>query len=172
MRVTPAVLTEALESSQFKPFILIDIEIDSTHYRYTDCDIPLTYEDNVYSPHPFNVENVRHSLQRIVNSFQLNIESMKSALATAFVGGTPQGSDVTLYLVCIPDCPLDGVTYDDIAITGDADDTPETVAGLFFGPDNEDDSWRLRVDEEDMMIECRESDVWNEYGRFEGPEES
>jgi len=144
MRTTPAVLTEAFESDQFKPFILIDIEIDDVHYRYTDCDIPLTY--------------IRHSLSRIVNSFQLNIESMKSALATAFIGGTPQGSDVTLYLVCIPDCPLDGVTYDDIAITGDTNDTPGTLAGLFFGQEDSNDSWRIRI--------------WNEYGRFEGPEES
>jgi hypothetical protein len=49
-------------------------------------------------------------MEKIVDRVELEIENLDSAMTSLFIGGTPQGSLVTLSLVCLDSSnnPVDG----------------------------------------------------------------
>jgi len=93
------------------------MEIDSTYYRYTDCDVPLnlgSYVDyidgewvlqsgdaEVYQPRKFVVESIRYSIADIVDQMKIDIDDMDYALAPVFIGGTPEGEAIKLQNVVL-----------------------------------------------------------------------
>jgi len=108
MRDIDSNILAELAKEEFRPFFLLDMEIDSTHYRITDCDVPLVLDGNTYSPRGFRIGDISYSRSNIVDSVQLELDNLDAALTAAFVGGTPQGSDVSLKLVVLKS---DGETY-------------------------------------------------------------
>ncbi len=80
MRIISTNSLEVLEEENLKLFLLVDIEIDSNHYRYTDCDIPLVYNNFSYEPFPFSIDNINSSMDQAVDSINLKITELNSAL--------------------------------------------------------------------------------------------
>jgi len=101
MRNIDSNILAELAKAEFRPFYLLDIEIESTHYRYTDCDVPIVFDGNIYAPLGFSIGGIKYSSQTIVDSLELVIENLDSVMTSLFVGGTPQGSAVTLKVVLI-----------------------------------------------------------------------
>lgn len=103
MRSVNATILAKLASSEFRPFYLLDMEIDSTHYRYTDCDVPLVYDANIYTPRPFSRGSAQYSMSAIVDTMDITLTNLDEAMTALFVGGTPQGEPTTLLKVLVDD---------------------------------------------------------------------
>ena len=100
MRDIDASIVAQLQSGELRPFQLLDMEIDSVNYRYTDCDVPLVIT-NRFEPRGFKFDRIRYSLKTIVDSMTLECDNLDDALTSAFVGGNPQGSEVSLQLTVL-----------------------------------------------------------------------
>jgi len=123
-----------LESKQFRPFYLLHMDIDSVDYRYTDCDVPIVHDTNVYTHRGFRFQSATYSAGRIVDQVQIEIDNLDSVMTSVFVDGTPQDEDVLLMMVVVDD---DGTLVEDT--------DPEII--IF---DGQIDSWVL--DEEKLKV--------------------
>jgi len=101
MRSINANIITQLEAGELRPFNLIDMEIDGTHYRYTDCDVPIVTGGNRFEPRGFKSQPIQYSLNKIMDQVKLEIDNLDDALTSIFVGGTPQDSGVSLQLVVL-----------------------------------------------------------------------
>lgn len=101
MRTIDAAILAELQAGTLKPFFALDVEIDSVHYRYTDCDVPLVVDGETYSPRGAKLEPIRYSLATVVDSMKISIDNLDSALTAVFVSGTPQGETVTLKIALV-----------------------------------------------------------------------
>jgi len=100
MRTINASILTQLQSEELKPFYLLSWTIDGTTFRYTDCDVPI-YLTNNYVPLGFKFANIRYSINNIVDKVDIEVDNLDQAQTAIFVGGTPQGSDVTLSIVVL-----------------------------------------------------------------------
>ena len=102
MKAINASIQTQMESGQLVPFNILDMDIDSTHYRYTNCEIPLVVNSVRYESRDFKVGDIVTSNGLIIEQMQLDLwhldadqdQDEVSALTSVFVGGTPQGSSV------------------------------------------------------------------------------
>jgi len=101
MRDIDSNILAELAKQELRPFYLLDMYIDSTHYRYTDCDVPIVFDSNTYTPLGFSIGGVNYSSQNIVDSVDITIDNLDSVMTSIFIGGTPQGSTVTLALILL-----------------------------------------------------------------------
>jgi len=90
-----------LEGSEIRIFKLLHMNIDSTDYYYTDCDVPIVHNANTYSPKKFEADTVSYSTDRIVDQLRIEIDNIDETLTPVFTGGTPQGSEVILSAVAL-----------------------------------------------------------------------
>jgi hypothetical protein len=100
--IDPDILT-ALAAAQLRPFQLLTLTIDGTSYLYTDCDVPLLYDGDIYSPRGFSHDGALYSMGQIVSRVSLKIDNVDQVLSPAFIGGEPQGSVVNLREVVLND---------------------------------------------------------------------
>jgi len=98
--INSTVLAE-LAKTQLRPFYILDIVIDSTHYRYTNCDVPIVYDGNIYSPRGFDFNTISYSAGTIVARASIEIDNLDEIMTALFVGNTVQGSAVTLKAVVL-----------------------------------------------------------------------
>jgi hypothetical protein len=108
--IDSSILAE-LEAEGLRPFALLEFTIDSTGYRYTDCDVPVTVNGNVYQPRGFEQQVINYGSGNIVDQTSIDIDNLDQTLTAVFVGGTPQGSDCKIMM-----CVLDS-NYDPIGTT-------------------------------------------------------
>ena len=101
MRPIAAIFLDELEKSEFCIFYLLEITVNNTVYRYTDCDIPLTINGNVFKSKAFSVDTVRYSAETIVDELKVSIENLDDLFTLEFVGGTPRGSEVVYSFVLV-----------------------------------------------------------------------
>lgn len=90
-----------LESGELRPFFHLNMEIDSTHYRYTDCDVPITYDGNTYNPRGFSLSEIRYSISKIVDEASISLDNLDGVFTALFVGGDARGSPAILSLVVL-----------------------------------------------------------------------
>lgn len=102
MRTINAELLAQFASEQLRAFRLLDFDIDSVHYRYTNCDVPLLCDGNLFTSKDFRIENVGYSSNQFVDRMQIEIDDIKAVLRNAFLDGTPQGSS-TILMVAVVD---------------------------------------------------------------------
>ena len=101
MRNIHADILAQLSAKELRPFWLLAMTIDGMAYRYTDCDVPIATGGNRFTPRGFSHEGVRYSMGRIVDSMSVELDNVDEILTSAFIGGEPQGSDVTLQEVVL-----------------------------------------------------------------------
>jgi len=101
MRDIDSNILAELVKQELRPFLLLDLAIDGSHYRYTDCDVPLALGGNSYEPRGFTFGNISYGSDVIVDSVDIVIDNLDQVLTSLFVGGTPQGETVTLALVVL-----------------------------------------------------------------------
>ena len=134
MRSIDADILAQFEAKELRPFMLLNMNIDSTYYRRTDCDVPIIFNGNRYEPLGFRISPIRYSATNIVDQVQIDVDNLDQVMTAAFVGGTPQGEDVILEIV---------VLDSDYNLIPDA----STSVTVFEG---EIDSWSL--DEEKLSV--------------------
>jgi len=101
MRDIDVDIQAALAAEEMRPFALLHFEIDSVHYRYTDCDVPIVVGGNRYEPRGFKQQSILYSLNKVVDSVKLEVDNLDDALTKTFIGGTPQDSDCDLKFVVL-----------------------------------------------------------------------
>lgn len=131
MRNISSDILTALAGKELRGFLLFEATIDETPYRYTDCDVPIYYE-NMFYPRGMRVEPIQYSAQRIVDKMTIEIDDLDDTLKTPFIAGDAQGSPATMRAVVLDS---DYAIIDDTCI-------------IFF--DGEIDDWDL--DEETVQM--------------------
>jgi hypothetical protein len=101
MRDIDANILAELAKQELRPFLLLDLAIGGSHYRYTDCDVPLYIEDDTYEPRGFSFTRIGYSSETIVDSVDISVDNLDQVLTSLFVGGTPQAETVILSLVVL-----------------------------------------------------------------------
>jgi hypothetical protein len=92
-----------LEAEELRPFHLLSMTIDGTTYRYTDCDVSLAYDSNVYSPRGFRLNPINYSMGSIVDQVEIQLDNIDTQMNALFVGASPQGDSVSILLVIVDD---------------------------------------------------------------------
>lgn len=116
MRTVDTSIKSKFQSGQLIMFTLLKMTIDGTDYTYTDCDVPI-HSTNTYSPRGIDLKGITYSDNQVVDKAELALDNLDDALTTVFVGGTPQGSDVYLYLVIMTTGDDNYITMQSEAIT-------------------------------------------------------
>ena len=101
MRALTAEIITALKSGELRPFLLFLMTIDGTVHAFTDCDIPLYYGAVLYQPRGFDGSPVAYGGSQIVDQITMEMDNLDNLLTPAFVGGTPQGSPVSIALALL-----------------------------------------------------------------------
>jgi len=101
MRNVDSRIIDAIETGEFSPFLLVKMTIDSVDYTYTDCDIPIMYGGERYEPKGFRINDITYSKAKIVDEAKTELENLDNILTPVFVGGTPQGSEFSIYGVLL-----------------------------------------------------------------------
>jgi hypothetical protein len=107
-----------MTSGEFGAWLLLRMELDDTVFTMTDSDIPLRHSGELYLPYAFDLDPVKYSSSTVVDLLTIRISDVEDSLKGSFVGGTANGSAVTLKL------------YVDIDLKGLAADQ----TGASFGP--------------------------------------
>ena len=138
MRNIDSSILAKLQAGELRPFYLLEIIIDEVSFRYTDCDVPIALPDDivlavedatlrvdgtisggitetqvpaVYASTSFSFQPIVYSANKIVDKAKVQIQIIDDpGLKAAFIGGTPQGSEVILRGI---------VVDDDYSIVGD-----------------------------------------------------
>jgi hypothetical protein len=73
--------------------------------RYTNCDVPLVYDGNLYASRPFIIPELSHSIGSNVDkvTIEIDIADRDASLLEEFVGGTPGDTTVHVYLQVLDD---------------------------------------------------------------------
>jgi hypothetical protein len=112
-------------SGEIRGFTLLHLVIDGVVFAFTDCDVPIAWNGNLYTPRGYKLGTVSSSSARIVDAAPLAIDNLDNLLTQPFVGGNPQGSPATIYQVAMDaDYQLIGTYPDDhlVLFDGEIDD--------------------------------------------------
>jgi len=101
MRTLGTEVVTELESKEFRIFYLLEMNIDGTYYRYTNCDVAIAVQGKVYDSRPFATERISYSANQVVDNMVLTIDNLDNLLTTLFVGGTPRNSVVKLEAIIL-----------------------------------------------------------------------
>jgi len=123
MRTIDANILTQLEANALIPFLLFEMNIDSTDYRYTSCDVPLVVNGDRYEPRYFTIPDVQYSQDTIVDSLTIEFTHLDdtqdqdevSSLTSIFIGGTPQDEVAIVSLVVLD--PTDFTVEGDTSFT-------------------------------------------------------
>jgi hypothetical protein len=125
MRSFSTSILDELEKEEFKTSYLLKMTIGGTDYLYTNYDVLINLDGEIYEPLAFKFNAVNYNMNSIVDSVSLDIDNLDSGMTSLFVGSTVQGSAVELRLV---------------ALNSDNNPVGNTSAILFQG---EIDKWNL-----------------------------
>lgn len=103
MRDIPAGILTALMGKELRPFLLFEMTISEVAYRYTDCDVPIAFNENLYMPRGLRHEPINYSSQRIVDKTSVEIDNLNDELTPAFGSGAARGSEAILRAVVLDD---------------------------------------------------------------------
>ncbi len=163
MRDIDASILAELQTSELRPFMLLNMTIDGEPYFFTDCDIPLYFGGDRFYRIGFRVEPASYSLDTIVDKCTIEVDVVDQVLTALFVEGTPQGGDIGLRMV---------VLDENQSIIGDE------AFVVFSG---EIDSWDLDPDDKIRITMTNIFTRWNQrtlalhssscrWKEFKGPE--
>lgn len=100
--ISSTILAE-YESEMFRPFLLIKFSINNVDYRYTNCDVPIKYDGELYYPFPFKVGDVQYSINDMVDSVNITFDNVGLQLYSAFVGQDAQREAFSLIAIVLDD---------------------------------------------------------------------
>jgi len=132
MRNIDTSIVAKLAEGTIRPFDLVELVIDNSDYRYTDCDVPILLPDNIvvavedvtlrvgsdapegevnqavpllYTPvNGLKYVPIRYSTARIVDKATIEMSVLDlPEMILAFAGGVPQGSLVIIRKVLVDD---------------------------------------------------------------------
>jgi hypothetical protein len=130
--INSLVLTE-LGNEELRPFYLWWINISSTDYYWTDCDVPILHDSNLYQPKSFRVDPIKYSDASIVDKARVTVKNIDEVFTALLVGSSVQGSESEIKFVCL-DSNYAIVNDAEILFDGELDewDLDEEQAKLTF----------------------------------------
>lgn len=101
MRSVSTDLLAKLQAEELVCFTIVDMCLDGTWYRFTDCDVPLVVDGHTYTPATIQPGDVKNEADSMLSSFSIKIATETTDLKTAFVDGTPKGGQFIARLVFV-----------------------------------------------------------------------
>jgi len=101
-------IIDKLESNQITLFNLLQFTVGTTTYRYTDCEVPITYAvdgtaEVTFQPRAFSFDNVSYSDNDIVDSVSIRVDNLDSVLTSLFLDNVIAEEECILYLILFND---------------------------------------------------------------------
>lgn len=100
MRNVDSSILTALEGGELREFLLIEILVAPNFY-FTDCDVPIAWNGNIYIPRGLSIGGVSYSLGNVVDSVRLAVDNLDDLMTSGFVGGSPQDESVNIRVVVL-----------------------------------------------------------------------
>jgi len=97
-----ATLTAALAAETLRPFWLLELGFTTPAY-YTDCDIPLTYATNQYSPRAMQVSPLRQSSGLGPDRVDIDLDNVDLTLSAVILNEDIVFKTASLYIGCVDD---------------------------------------------------------------------
>lgn len=99
-------ILDKLESNEITSFHLLEFTINSTTYRFTDCEIPIHHATDgttavTFTPRAFTFDNLNYSTADIVDSCTLTIDNLDSVLTALFLGNVILENEASIWLVIL-----------------------------------------------------------------------
>jgi phage-related protein len=101
MRNVDASTLAQLQARELRTFVLVDKEIGGDHYRWTDCQVPIPHDGELYHPKPFSVGSIRYSSRYVIDLARVSYANLDSLMTALYVGSDTQGEPTTVYLVTV-----------------------------------------------------------------------
>jgi len=107
-RTISQVILDKLETNEITSFYLLQYTINSTTYRYTDCEVPIAYAvdgtaEVTFQPRTFTFENISYSNNDIVDSVSLRVDNLDSVLTSLFLDNVIAEEECILYMILFND---------------------------------------------------------------------
>lgn len=141
-------ITAQLASGEIRAFTLLRKVVDSVPYCFTECDVPIAFNGELYTPRSYRAGQVSYSLARIVDSVSLSLDNLDDLFTAPYVGGNPQGSPVEIFNVVLDeDYQLIGSYPDDhiVLFVGTLDDWKLVEGRLEITITSEMAQWHQRT---------------------------
>jgi hypothetical protein len=107
MRTIAANIIAKLESNEITSFHLLKYTVNSVVYCYTDCEVSITSSADgtvrTYQPRKFKFDDINFSNNNIVDSGNLKIDNVDSALTSVFIDNTIIEEGAEIYLIIFND---------------------------------------------------------------------
>lgn len=78
-------------------FWFLDLEFDSSTYRYSDCDVPLYNSGNKYEPNGFEISNLRINADLSVDRARIDIQNVDLIQSGIILNETIANRTVKIY---------------------------------------------------------------------------
>ena len=101
-------ILDKLESNEITSFHLLQFTINGTTYRYTDCEVPITYavdgtSEVSFQSRGFEFGDISYSSGEIVDSCSIRIDNLDYVLTSVFVENTVVEEECSLYVIIFDD---------------------------------------------------------------------
>jgi hypothetical protein len=103
MRELDEAVKAELAKSELFPIWCFQFTDGTTTYRYSSLDVPIYLTDSegpsgYFVPRNFEFENLSYSMTNVMDTVTIRIDNGDRYFNTAFVDGTPEEEEATLYL--------------------------------------------------------------------------
>jgi len=95
-------LFRELQKETAKPFYMAEFKLDRA-YRYTDCDIQITHQDQAYIPIPFSVQSIVWTADLSVDRIVLEFSNIRKWFSAMLLGENTANKPAILSFCCIND---------------------------------------------------------------------
>jgi hypothetical protein len=101
MRSIQADFLAQLQSGFLTQFSLLEFTDGASTYRFNDSDMPFYYDDELYIPYSYRIDNIQYSLQNVVDEARITITNLNSIMTAAFANGSLQDESLSIYNVVL-----------------------------------------------------------------------
>lgn len=103
-RSISSTILDKLEEKEITSFDLIEFTVNSTTYRYTNAEVPITYavdgtSEVTFETRGFVFDNIRYSSNDIVDGCDLTIDNLDSVLSSVFLDNVINEDYISLYII-------------------------------------------------------------------------
>ncbi len=101
-------ILDKLETNEITSFNLLEFTVGASTYRYTDCEVPITYATDgttavTFQPRSFLFENVSYSNDDIVDSCSVRVDNLDRVLTSLFIDNVIAEEECVLYIILFND---------------------------------------------------------------------
>jgi hypothetical protein len=106
-RNIPSIITDELEKVALTPFYLVQMKINNTYWRFTDCEIDITTtvetSSATFQSRQFKFDDISYNNDDIVDAMQIRFDDVLPVLKAIFVENVISEEEFKIWLVLFDD---------------------------------------------------------------------